>query len=73
MTAIHREQESLHLRERDAGSREIGNGRGGTSASTQGIQCVATLQHQHGEQQRAERPQGRVNSVHAASYTLGRV
>ena len=71
MTAIHGEQESLlHLRERDRRGRERGNGRGGTGASTEGIQRVAALQDKHGEQQRAERPQRRVNSVHTASYTL---
>lgn len=38
MTAIHGEQESLlHLHKCDSSGRERGNGRGGTSASAEGI------------------------------------
>jgi len=65
VTAIDGEQESLlHLRERDGGVRERGNGRGGTGASAQRIQGVAALQSKHGEQQRAEESQTSVNSFH---------
>ena len=70
VTAIHREKKALlHLSEGDRAFRERRNGRSRPGASAQGIECIAALEDQHSEQQRADRPQRSVNSFHTASYT----
>ena len=72
MTAIHCEQESLlHLRQRDGGGRQRGNGRGRAGTSAEGIQRVAALQDKHGEQQRTKQPPRSVNSGHTARHIVG--
>jgi hypothetical protein len=54
------------LRERHGGRRVRCNARRGAGASAQGIQGIAALQEERGEQQCAEGPQASGNSFHKA-------
>ena len=69
MTTIHSEKKALlHVSERNRVRRKRRNDWGWPSASAQGIECVAALEGQQGEQKRAERPQESADSTHTPSY-----
>jgi len=68
VTAIHRQNKALlHFGKRNGGDRKRGNGWGGPSASTRGIERVAGLEDEQGKQDRGDGPQESENSSHGAS------
>src|ERR1039458_8389048 len=69
LTTIHGENKALlHFSERNRAGRKRTNDRGWPSTSARGIECVAGLEDEHGEQKRTEGSQESADSFHTGSY-----